>query len=186
MDWAMGWIDLRVGIGRDKEALHCWAICQARASLIAKVTTSCSDSMTLTKHNLFLADHRYQITQGNRAASDSPKGVRQIILLFCCRRWAMVGTLLGDGEWRTGRRSHTRLAKGHSRKRWRSVSCCPHRLHLKSPASPLASRFEPTAMAPLLIFHSKCFSLGEVLTFQMQAFQLNSKLDDSVWIFRSA
>ena len=161
----MGWLDLLVVIGREKGALHCWAFCHGRASLIDKVATSCSESRTFSKHNLFLAVHRYQRTQGDRAASS----------MSCVAEL----TLIDDAIWRAGMRFHTRLAKGHSRKKWRSVSCCPQCLHLISPERPLPARFNPTGMAPFLIFQRRCFSFGEVLTFKMHASRLNSKLGDS-------
>lgn len=77
--------------------LHCCAFCQARASLIATVTTSCSESRALSKQSLFLALHIYQRIQGNRAASESPSGGRLVMRTWCWRSCVLDVILKVDG-----------------------------------------------------------------------------------------
>lgn len=147
---------------------------QAMASLTAKVTMSFSVRRRLSKVSLFLADQRYQRIQGSNATSKIPVGGRAIILALCWSRPLMEVMISGFGVWRAGTNSQMLRANGHCRKRWSSDSGWPQCLHAKFPLMPLASKFDPTGRALLLIFQRRCFSLGDVLTFHTHAFPVKA------------
>lgn len=89
------------------------AACQIRASLIAKVATSCSDKTRFSNNCLFLAVQRYHRTHGNRSVALSPDGGRFIMRLQAVSSDAGVEIEFGFCFSKAGIKSHTRVAKGH-------------------------------------------------------------------------
>lgn len=118
----------------------------------------------LSKTSLFLAFHRFHITQGQRGAF-KPTGGRGTKFLPCLIKSETETVVLG-GLWSVGVRSQTSSANGQVRNTCRSSSWAPHFLQLNR-GRPLLSRLALTGMAFFTTLHRKSFNFGLVLMFQM-------------------
>lgn len=151
-----------------------WAYFHSHAWAIACEITSLADIYFWSNIFLFLHVHSVQRIQGSSGSLPIPIGGRFTRSFETSTPCFTLKIRFGWKRTLNGAASHTLVAKGQWKKRWRLDSSCPQCVHLASMLIPRFLRFSPTGKTFRKVFLRKNFIFGAHLIFLIYLLQLNS------------